>query len=73
MEMKPYCAGCGRRIPDYSIVGIKIEDGVATASPVCKECWEDPAHRKVPLKMHFFQKGMTAQALSLAGSSSLGV
>jgi hypothetical protein len=68
------CAGCGARSASHPMVGVTHdrESGRSTAFPVCEQCWRDPRHRLVPLKMHFFEASQAAVAVARAGSSNLG-
>lgn len=65
------CAGCGARPPvgrQHPMVGISLETGKAVSSPVCHECWMDPAHRERTLKMHFFVREQEDLAVATADS-----
>ena len=42
------------------------ESGLMTAYPICYDCWSDPSHRQVTLKMHFFDKRFADQAVTAA-------
>lgn len=67
------CAGCGARAGRHPWVGIRhVEGGGFEALPICQECWQDPAHRKRPIKAHFFPESQKLSALKHAGSSSIG-
>ena len=69
--MPEFCIGCGTegRMP---VVAVMRDGDDWSAQPVCSACWRDPAHRKAPIKAHFFQRHEAAQALAHAGSSSIG-
>jgi len=71
--MEP-CTGCGAIAPQHPIVGVARdrETGEMSAFPVCEPCWRDPAHRKAPLKMHFFPRDQERIAVASAGSPNLG-
>lgn len=61
------CAGCGD-VADHPVIGV-TRDKVTqqmTGYPICLACWRDPTHRKVPLKMHFFDQRVKLQAVQAA-------
>jgi hypothetical protein len=62
MEM---CSGCGVVAAQHPIVGVARDEetGKMAAFPVCQACWVNPAHRQVPLKMHFFDRVQADQAV----------
>lgn len=66
------CAGCGAGAEKHPIVGVTFDRGLAVALPVCAECYHEPAHRKVVLKVHFFPAAQASEAVARAGSSNLG-
>lgn len=68
------CTGCGAAAPVHPMVGVARdrETGGMAAFPVCEACWRWPAHRKAPLKMHFFPRAQARVAVALAGSETLG-
>jgi hypothetical protein len=41
--------------------------------PVCEACWRNPAHRKTPIKGHFFQRSEESTAVRLAGSGAISM
>ena len=68
------CSGCGEPAQRHPIIGVgwdKEQERFA-GYPVCSACWRDPEHRKVKLKMHFFDRSQEATAVTMAGSSNLG-
>jgi hypothetical protein len=78
------CAGCDDE-GQMPIVGIalandalkdfeisKASDRGFVAFGVCAACHRDPEHRKRPLKMHFFERGVMKHALRNAGSNVIG-
>jgi len=68
------CSGCGEQAPRHPIIGVGWDKKAERFAgyPVCAACWRDPEHRKVKLKMHFFDRSQEAQAVQMAGSSNLG-
>ena len=66
------CAGCGT-LGEHPMIGLARSGNKSRfeAFPVCVQCWQDPKHRKLQLKMHFFSKEQKAHALSKAGSSTI--
>lgn len=74
-EVEP-CAGCGVMDEEdhpHPMVGIgKDEDGNFAAFGVCLQCHREPAKRKFPLKMHFFNRDQRVRALAAAGSDNIG-
>jgi hypothetical protein len=59
---------------EHPIVGVTkdLETGEWEAFPVCSPCHQDPQHRKVKLKMHFFPREMKKIAVARAGSLDIG-
>lgn len=75
-EVEP-CSGCGRMSivgAPHPIVGVALdaETNEMAAFPVCGACWRDPAHRTMPLKMHFFPRDQKAVAVERAGKGDIG-
>ena len=66
------CIGCGAEALRHPIVAIGISETGAIALPVCRTCWENPEHRKVGIKGHFFTRAQERVALAHAGSSQIG-
>lgn len=73
------CIGCGDKAikhpwvavtsnPDKKNVLVKF-----IAKPVCNSCHVDPAHRKTPIKGHFFSREDEKQGLALAGSPNISM
>ena len=55
--MESMCSGCGAVAESHPYVGVArdAETDLMTSYPICYQCWVDPSHRQVTLKMHFFQ------------------
>lgn len=66
------CVGCDAEAEQHPIAGIRRGKTSFEQVPVCAKCWQDPAHRKRNLKMHFFARGQAEEALAKAGSSNIG-
>lgn len=76
------CVGCEAKSRRHPIVAVARrgdvqgdrvgEEGEFAAHPVCDACWRDPAHRRQPIKAHFFPRGQERGALASAGSDSIG-
>lgn len=62
------CSGCGAVAESHPYVGVARDQETArmTAYPMCEACWRDPSHRLARLKMHFFERGQTDQAVDAA-------
>jgi hypothetical protein len=73
MATESMCSGCGTVAPSHPFVGVARdqETGLMTAYPICMLCWRDPSHRKVTLKMHFFDPGQADQAVQDAEANIL--
>ena len=56
----------------HPMVGVTFAGGRAVALPVCVECYQEPTHRKVVLKVHYFPAAEAARAVAAAGSSNIG-
>lgn len=71
------CSGCGAasvgdRHP-IGGVGWDKETGQFEVFPICDGCWRGlPGYRKVPLKMHFFERSQADVAVGLAGKGDIG-
>jgi hypothetical protein len=62
------CSGCGAVAPSHPYVGVARDQETErmTAYPICYACWSDPAHRQMPLKMHFFDAASAPTAVDAA-------
>lgn len=72
------CVGCGNSALKHPWVAVMRSDGSNVlekwvAKPCCDACHVDPAHRKVKLKAHFFDRAGEKQGLALAGSTNIGM
>lgn len=78
------CATCGANGGSHPIVAmvalselpsgiipLKSNSGWAALS-ICGACHRDPAHRSRKIKAHFFGRAQLDQALTHAGSESIG-
>jgi hypothetical protein len=70
------CEGCGGSALKHPWVLVHNDKSGTTpfiASPVCHACHVNPEHRKKKkLVGHFFTRQQAQQALSMAGSASIG-
>lgn len=62
------CSGCGTVAESHPYVGVSrdVESGMMTAYPICYQCWADPSHRQVSLKMHFYEARHAEEAVDAA-------
>lgn len=79
------CAGCGAQAEEFPIIGVVNKDDELAhlavihsldnpdwkGIPVCDACWRNPAHRKTPLKCHFFLRGAGKIGVAAAGSDTI--
>jgi hypothetical protein len=65
------CCGCGENLSTQTqFVAVLKEGDQFVSKPVCDLCHQDPAHRTVTLKAHFFPRRKAEAATAAAGSSS---
>jgi hypothetical protein len=74
------CAGCNILAAEHPMVAVVAKrdalvpalvtsrDGRFAAVPVCGACWTDPAHRRRPIKGHFFERAQADDAVAFAGA-----
>lgn len=67
------CSGCGTVAESHPFVGVARDQEThrMAAYPICYECWQNPAHRKRPLKMHFFERSQAIAAVTAAEENIL--
>ena len=66
------CIGCGAPALRHPMVAVMQDAGQWKAFPVCKACWSEPAHRRLPIKGHFFTRAQEKLAVAMAGSAQIG-
>jgi hypothetical protein len=67
------CVGCGAEAEKHPIAAVVRDEPQWKSVPVCDPCWRDPAHRKAPIKGHFFLRTDAGVAVRLAGSANLSM
>jgi len=65
------CIGCEVQAEKHPYVAVMQGQIGFEAQPVCLDCWHDTAHRKRPIKAHFFQAHQATQAVAMAGSANI--